>query len=138
MARHIPVTVELSKDMLLALGRAARCVRATPSDYLRAVLRTALEGSPVRLRGTDDGVRLAITLASDWLDLQSRLRAANYVLRLSDEQGLRVHSWPRNQMILPIEDIGHSLAGLTLRFGAPFPGDVAPQRRAALKKRRAA
>lgn len=138
MARHIPVTVEFSKDTLLALGRAAQSVRATPSDYLRAVLRTALERSPVRLRGADDRVRLAITLASDWLDLQSRLRAENYVLRLSDEQGLRVHSWPRNKMILPIEDIGHSLAGLTMRFAAPFPGDVAPKHRAALQKRRAA
>lgn len=138
MARHIPVTVEFSNDMLLALGRAAQFARTTPSDYLRAVLRTALESSPVRLREADDVVRLAIMLASDWLDLQSRLRAANYVLRLSDKQGLRVHSWPRNQVILPIEDIGHSLAGLALRFAAPFPGDVTPKRRGVLKKRWAA
>ncbi len=138
MARHIPVTVEFSKDTLLALGRAAQFARTTPSDYLRAVLRTALERSPVRLRGADDVIRLAIVLASDWLDLQSRLRAANYVLRLSDERGLCVHSWPRNQVILPIEDIGHSLADLTLRFGAPFPGDVAPKRRSVLNKRWAA
>ena len=137
MATHIPVTVELSKDMLLALGQAAQAAQARPSDYLRTVLRTALESAPVRLRGADAGIRLSITLASGWLDQQCRLRAAGYVLRLS-EAGLRLHSWPRNRMILPIEDLGHSLAGLMLRFGAPFPSDVPPMRRALLRKRRAA
>ena len=137
MARQIPVTFELSKDILLALGQAAQMAQTSPSDYLRAVLRTALETSPIRLRGEDEVIRLAITLASDWLDLQYRLRAAGYVLRLS-EAGLRLHSWPRNRAILPIENIGHSLAGLVLRFGAPFPGDVSPTRRVGLRKRRAA
>ena len=138
MAARIPVTFELSKDMLLALGQAADAAQTNPSDYLRAVLRTALQSSPVRLRGAESDIRLAIALASDWLDLQGRLRAAGYVLRLSDDTGLYLHSWPRNQMILPIKDIGHSLAGLMLRFSAPFPGDIPPARRTALRKRQVA
>ena len=57
--------------------------------------------------------------------------------RLS-EAGLRLHSWPRDRAILPIEDIGHSLAGLVLRFGTPFPGAVPSTPGAGLRKRRVA
>jgi hypothetical protein len=69
-------------------------------------------------------VRFAIAVARDWLDLQSRLRATGHVLRLSAKSGLWVHSWPLNRPLLPIEELGHSLGGLTLRFRAPFPGDI--------------
>lgn len=138
MAKPITVTFDLSKDLLLALGQAAKVAQSNPSDYLRAVLRSALESSPARLRAADDDIRLAIALASDWLDLQQRLRGAGYVLRLSSGGELSLHSWPRDRLILPLMGIGHSLAGLVLRFGAAFPGDIPPERRAALRKGRAA
>ncbi|MCB2127951.1 MAG: hypothetical protein KDE03_02445 [Rhodobacteraceae bacterium] len=124
MEQDQTVTVSLSVDMLRALGRAAETAGCSPSDYLRAVLRSALDRSPARLRPEDEVICQAIHIARDWLDLQRRLRASGYVLRRAPEGGLAVHSWPLDRPIMRLGDLGHSLAALVLKFRAPFPGDL--------------
>lgn len=138
MTRHLTVSLELPDDLLLALGQAARAAGTDPAHYVRSILRTSVSRTPARLRARDEDLRLAVLLASDWLDLQRRLRAGGHVLRLSDAGDLVVHSWPRNRAILPIEAIGHSLADLCLRYGAAFPGEILARRKLAPRKPRAA
>ena len=88
MDRTRTVTIDLPEALLFALGQAARTAGCSPSDYLRATLRAALDRTPARLRAEDEAIRHAVHLARDWLDLQRRLRAAGHVLRLAPEGGL--------------------------------------------------
>ena len=129
---------DLPEDVLAALGNAAEAAGCRPSDYLNAVLRVFLTDTPPRASGQDEVVRTAIHGAADWLDLQRRLRARGYVLRRVPEGSLAVHTWPRDRAILRIEDLGYSLAGLVLKFGAAFPGDLSGARRARLAPPRTA
>ncbi|OYX44920.1 MAG: hypothetical protein B7Z02_03635 [Rhodobacterales bacterium 32-67-9] len=69
-------------------------------------------------------IRLAVHLAHDWLDLQRRLRAAGFALRRAPDGGLAVHCWPLDHPVMDIGKLGFSLAGLVLKFRAPFPGDL--------------
>lgn len=118
------VTIELSDALLLALGRAARAAGCSPSDYLRAVLRGALDRTPARLRSEAEEILQAVHLSQDWVDLQRRLRAQGLVLRRTADGGLAVHTWPVERAILPLSAIGPGEADLTLRFGRAFPTDV--------------
>lgn len=132
------ISVDLPDDVLAALGNAADAAGCRPSDYLNAVLRVALADAPARAGGEEEQIRRAIHRSADWLDLQRRLRSRGYVLRRSAGGGLTVHTWPRDRAILSIEDLGYSLAGLVLKYGAAFPGDVSGARRARLAPPRAA
>lgn len=123
MTRSIQIAIDLPETLLRALGQAARAAGVTPSDYLRTTLAAALAG--VTTPSATDPVQAIIATAEDWLDLQRRLRGAGYVLRRADAGHLVLHDWPLNRPILPLLDLGHSLAALTLRFRAPFPADVA-------------
>jgi len=62
--------------------------------------------------------------AADWLDLQSRLRRAGYVLRRDPAGDLMLHDWPLNRPLLPMADLGHGMTALTVQFHAPFPAEV--------------
>lgn len=126
------ISVDLPDDVLAALGNAADAAGCRPSDYLNAVLRVVLSEAPARSDGQEELIRQAIHHSADWLDLQRRLRARGYVLRRAAGGGLAIHTWPRDRAILSIEDLGYSLAGLVLKFGATFPGDFSGARRARL------
>lgn len=122
MTRSIQIAIDLPETLLRALGQAARAAGVTPSDYLRTILATALAGAAdPSASATVEGI---MATAQDWLDLQSQLRGAGYVLRRANAGHLILHDWPLNRPILPLADLGHSLAALTLRFRAPFPADV--------------
>ena len=121
MARDMSVTLTLSEDLLLALGRAAQDMRVQPSDYVRAVVQMALDRNGFALPGDEDAVRVALHLATGWPDLQKRLRAQGRVLRAGPGGELFVHSWPQERRLLPLALFGASREGLTLRFGTGFP-----------------
>ncbi len=121
------VTVAMPEALLLALGRAARAAGCSPSDYLCAVLRGALDRTPARLRPEEEVIRRAVNLSADWVELQRRLRAAGFVLRRAPEGGLAVHSWPIERAILPLKALGFGEADLTLRYGTGFPSDAPRQ-----------
>jgi hypothetical protein len=117
------VTLSLPAHTLAEIGRAARCSGCSPTDYVRAAIEAALR--PVR--GQPDGifaVRALFDEATSWLELQRHLRHVGYVMRQDDDGSVHLHSWPANQRVLPIGDIGYDLAALVLRFRAPFPGDT--------------
>jgi hypothetical protein len=118
------VTIDLPEALLLALGQAARAAGCPPSDYLRAVLRGALDRTPARLRPEEEVIRRAVNLAADWVELQHRLRGAGFVLRRAPDGALAVHSWPVERPLLPLAALGLGEADLTLRFAAGFPADV--------------
>lgn len=118
------VTVDLPEALLLALGRAARSAGCSPSDYLRAVLRGALDRTPARLRTEGEDILRAVNLSADWLELQRRLRSAGFVLRRAPEGGLAIHSWPVERALLPLRALGLGEADLTLRYGTGFPADA--------------
>jgi hypothetical protein len=126
------ISVDLPDDVLAALGNAADAAGCRPSDYLNAVLRVVLADAPARSDGQEELIRQAIHRSADWLELQRRLRSRGYVLRRAAGGGLAVHTWPRDRAILSIEDLGYSLSGLVLKYGAAFPGDVSNARRARL------
>lgn len=132
MTQMRSLSVDLPDDVLAALGNAADAAGCPPSDYLHAVLRVVLADAPACATGEEAVIRTAIHRASDWLELQRRLREKGYVLRRIPEGGLAVHTWPRDKAILRLDDLGYSLAGLVLKFGATFPGDVSGARRARL------
>lgn len=144
MAEDISVTFALSKDLLGALGRAARDRGTSPSDYLRLLVDLALTGAPMR-GGKDMAVRIALAEARDWPDLQKRLRKAGCVLRrAASADELMLCSWPHERPILPLPALGGSRAMLALRFGVDFPPGGQLSRRVAdkpagsFKSRRAA
>jgi hypothetical protein len=124
MERSISVELDLPPALLLALGRAARRAGLTPSDYVASVLAAAVERADFPPIGTADVVQQALMAASDWLDLQCRLRRAGYVLRRDPAGDLMLHDWPLNRPLLPMADLGHGMAGLTVQFQAPFPAEV--------------
>lgn len=121
MAREISVALSLPRETLLKLGQAARLAGCSPTDYLDRVLTRAFAPPVLPDLPTYPVLDLAFRSARDWFELQSRLRVAGYVLRLAQNGGLTLHNWPFDEALLPIEEVGQSRAGLTLRFGAPFP-----------------
>ena len=128
MQRDRLVSLRLSDDLLLALGRTARLRGMAVPDLVRALLT----------RGTGDSAEVLPDLpvrgpiaaefaaAADWVDLQSRLRRHGYVLRPSVDGGLAVHDWPGDRLLVALSRLGQDEAALTLRFRAPFPGRVLP------------
>lgn len=63
--------------------------------------------------------------AASWLDLQRRLRARGFVLRLDGAGALYLHIWPSDRRLMPVEALDHSLESLSLHFRAVFPGATA-------------
>ncbi len=121
MAKDMTVTLTLSEDLLLALGRAAQDARVRPGDYVTMAIRMALDRAGSAPPGAEDAVRTALCLAAGWPDLQKRLRAQCRVLRSGPGGELFVHSWPDERRLLPLTLFGESREGLTLRFGTGFP-----------------
>jgi len=120
MAQYIPVSLDLPSDLLCALGHAAERVRCAPSDYVWRVLAAHVGTTPA---GPAASVGEALACASDWLDLQRRLRAGGHVLRQRDG-ALMLMSWPLERFLVPLAALGHRTEDLVLRFGAPFPTDL--------------
>lgn len=118
------VTIDLPEPLLLALGRVARAAGCSPSAYLRAALRSALDRTPGRTRTEEEEILCAVHLAADWLDLQRRLRTLGFVLRRAPEGLLTVHTWPVERALAPLHALGPGEVALTLRFGAGFPADM--------------
>ncbi len=118
--------MKLPDSLLAAIGHAARAAGVTPSAFVLARLTESVT-QPVLAAETDPlaVLRARARAALDWVDLQCSLRASGLVLRLAREGGLVLHSWPANRAILPMEAAGLSLAALSLRYRAPFPGMVA-------------
>ncbi len=139
MSQHRLVSLRLPDNLIDALSRAARVQEKSPAEIVRALLEAALAGAdPESLRtlgGSYAQVHTALIVARGWLDLQTRLRKAGFVLRLSDAGTLTLNSWPTDRALMPIELLGSNLPALCIRFRAPFPGAV-PMRERALPVRR--
>jgi len=135
MTVHRLVSLRLPDNVIDALDRAARAQGRSPADVVRALLDAALAGAETRAQPTA-GARLAqvhaaLAAACGWLDLQSRLRGAGFVLRLSEAGSLTLNTWPADRALMPIEALGASLPALCIRFRAPFPGALPARDRAA-------
>ncbi|MCB2117032.1 MAG: hypothetical protein KDE00_12225 [Rhodobacteraceae bacterium] len=118
------VTVDLPESMIAALGRAAALAGVGPSDYLRAVLRGALDRTPARLRSREEEISRARHLSSGWVGLQIRLRALGCVLRRGSDGDLVLMSWPIERPLMHAAQVGLGLAALTLQFGTGFPAEA--------------
>ncbi len=143
------VSLDLPVDLIAAIGRAARAAGQTPQDLVRDMLRQSL-AAPVAAQAPEVqapevqasgagrpppvAVHLAFAEACGWIDLQSRLRAAGFVLRLGADGVLALHDWPANRRLIDSAALGQPLTKLTLRFRAPFPGQV-PSRPEPVKAR---
>lgn len=148
------VSLNLPVELIAAIGRAARDAGQTPQDLLRATLahvfagageggaawqRPAPADAPTPDRAADAAapalaggappfaVHLAFAEALGWLDLQSRLRAAGFVLRLGKDGVLALHSWPADHRLIDSAALGQPLEALILRFRAAFPGQLLPR-----------
>lgn len=122
MTQHRLVTLRLPTDLITRIEAVARQREETPAGLIRRCLGEALRETPPAVKRGDLAVlNLAFDQAQSWLDLQAKLRKAGFVLRLDGER-LGLHEWPSDHFVLWIEEIGQSLADLTLQFRAPFPG----------------
>ena len=115
------VSLNLPVELIAAIGRAARDAGQTPQDLVRARLQQLFLGDAAQPPAP---VQRAFADALGWLDLQSRLRATGFVLRLGADRVLALHTWPADHRLIDSAAIGQPLAELTLRFRAPFPGQV--------------
>lgn len=133
MTQMIDVTLKLPEPLL----RAARDVAAerdvTVGHLLRQGLAAEIRRAPRPATSPDraEERRLAllraqyaddIARATDWHDLQRRLRDKAVTLREAGG-GLALFSWPAGARICKASDLGASLQVLARRFRAPFPGD---------------
>ncbi|MBW6507519.1 MAG: ribbon-helix-helix domain-containing protein [Rhodobacteraceae bacterium] len=138
MNPHRLVSLRLPESVIDALDRAARVQGRSPADVVRALLESALAGAEPQAARASGGsftlVHAALAAARGWLDLQTRLRMAGFVLRLSEAGTLTLNSWPADRPLMPIEALGASLPALCIRFRAPFPGAV-PSRDLAAPRR---
>lgn len=122
MTQHRLVTLRLSTDLITRIEAAARRCEETPAEVIRRCLAEALRETPPAVKRGDLAVlNLAFEQAQGWLDLQAKLRKAGFVLRLDGER-LGLHEWPSDHFVLWSEEIGQSLADLSVQFRAPFPG----------------
>lgn len=125
MKQYRMVSLKLPEDLIGAVERAAHSQGCSPAEVIRAVLASAFRQTPRKdAPGPDDlaAILRAFADAAGWLDLQTRLRAAGFVLRLNTAGRLALHSWPQDRFLTSAEAVGQSLARLSLRFRAPFPG----------------
>lgn len=119
-AGEVPGQAVRGREGLAAWNAAAKTA-GPPLQSAPDAAATACALSPGTLPFT---VHLAFAEALGWLDLQSRLRATGFVLRLGAGGVLALHTWPADHRLLDSADIGQPLADLTLRFRAAFPGQV--------------
>lgn len=125
MSKDRVVSLKLSEDLLLGVGRAARAAGCSPQEIIRdAVAATLTESRQAELSEQVSHIRGLFDRAQGWLELQSDLRSAGFVLRSAPAGGLALHTWPQENYLVPVEALGQSLAALSLQFRAPFPGLV--------------
>ena len=125
MSQDRVVSVKLSEDLLLGVGSAARAAGCSPQEIIRDAVATALaENRQAELSEQVSYIRDLFDRAQGWLELQSDLRSAGFVLRSAPAGGLALHTWPQEIYLIPVEALGQSLAALSLQFRAPFPGLV--------------
>ena len=123
------ISIKLPLSLIAALERAAHAGEVSPAEVIRAALKASFPsqrggaGDDAQARADLGAVRAALTEAQGWLDLQGRLRALGYVLRV-DGEGLMLCTWPIEAQILPLTVLGTDLPTLAFRFRAPFPGMV--------------
>lgn len=118
------VTFRLPADTLAALTEAARQRRCSPAELIRAALAGVLTGRRPPDPPSPDDLRRIAAAAVSWHDLLRQLRGRGAVLRLAPDGGgdLWLHAWPSDRPLGPTSLWGIDRRGLTLRFGAPFPG----------------
>ncbi|MGO4851828.1 CopG family transcriptional regulator [Phaeovulum sp. W22_SRMD_FR3] len=124
------VSLKLPADLIAVVERAAHAQERSPADLIRAALLAAFmprEGEADPGLAEYAVVQEAFQAAEGWLDLQTRLRAVGFVLRLREGTTLGLHAWPSNRHLIDVEALGQCLTALTLRFQAHFPG-VMPRR----------
>ncbi|MCB1390875.1 MAG: hypothetical protein H6898_17270 [Rhodobacter sp.] len=125
------VSLDLDAHTLAALQKIAAEEGCGAADLIREAIRRDLFRrsraktteraderlvAPLRALLADD-----LAYASDWHDLQARLRRKGYALNESGG-GLALFRFPEGQKLAKASDLGYSYARLMQRFGAPFPG----------------
>lgn len=124
MTQLRPIAIDLPEDLILAIGRAAQAAGLLPTEYVRDKLAdlVGLSGPAPLSNGAKSLLGSLLDTADGWFDLQTRLRAAGFVLRPEGADSLVLFSWPIERRLMPLADLGHTLADLSARFRAPFPG----------------
>ncbi|MEZ5910929.1 MAG: hypothetical protein R3D84_00855 [Paracoccaceae bacterium] len=128
MTRPRQYSVELAPALLGDLLDAAEARGQSAADFIRAAIADAVapkppNPAPDNPAGAERLAPLvdALACATDWFDMQSRLRGLGYVLRRDCDGRLVLCSWPLERALMPVSKLGHSAEALSLRFGAPFP-----------------
>lgn len=150
--QHRLVTLRLSADLIAALELEAHRREISPAQMIRlAIVETVRRRAPASRAPVAEGtgaeggtgtaappsnyaprpslIAATFDAASDWLDLQRRLRTEGLVLRLheeswSAESRVALHDWPSDRFVIWLDETGQSLGELMMRFRAPFPGGM--------------
>ena len=133
MKQNSTINLTLPRPLLDTAVRMASARHQTLCDFLQGAIQTAT--AEERERRISSAARIIAAelmaefeAAASWLDLQRRLRARGFVLRLHAGGDLFLHVWPSDRKLLPIEALGQSLEALSLHFRAVFPGAGAHRR----------
>ncbi len=119
------VTIRIPEPLLAAAIRAARAGEMTAAEFIRTALAERLaeldsDGQRDPVGVIRRALRRQFSQASDWLDLQRRLRAEGFVLREA-EGDLWLFTWPLERRLVRLERVGPGREDLTLHFRSPFP-----------------
>lgn len=120
------VSLKLPADLIAVIKGTAHTQACSPAEVIRTALAAAFlnrlaQDAPGHAELT--AAAAAFTAARGWLDLQTRLRASGFVLRLVQGH-LVLHEWPSDRALMPVEALGQNLPQLCLRFRAAFPGAI--------------
>lgn len=142
MTQHRLVTLRLSADLLAAIETEAHRREISPAQMIRTAIVETVRRKGGGESGGDPGktpsgnymprpslIAATFDAATDWLDLQTRLRTEGLVLRLHDESWgsearIALHDWPADRFVSWLGETGQSLPELMMRFRAPFPGQM--------------
>jgi len=126
----VTVMFTLPEDAFEALQAKARREEAAPGAILRVALSHYLHrgedpcatdrSDPVFIGALRTLLARDLTEARDWADLESRLSARGYVMRLNGNQ-LGLFTSGSNECIADATEIGVSYGGLMRRLGGPMP-----------------
>lgn len=127
MTENRRINLTLPRPLLDTAARVATARRQKLGDFLQGAIQSATVQERERriisaTRTIAADLAAEFDRAANWLDLQRRLRARGFVLRLDAAGGLYLHVWPSDRRLLPVEALDHSLESLSQHFRAVFPG----------------
>lgn len=113
--------LEIAKADDVTLGQVLRQLLSAEIQRTTRNAKTPYRADELLLAPLRALLAADLATASDWNDLQSRLKKRGYAFREAGG-GLALHTHPDGARLCKASELGHSYGALMRRFKAPFPG----------------